>query len=371
MKKYWVGLVAGLVLLLPAGSWVMASVLFYDPLAGQPRDINLYVPARVVAPNTATTLIAKVRGSWDREARLLTGDELRLQVDGGDGQVDSLSDGSYSMSGASDHVTMDHICYANTGGGMIKDWYMAIDGSNFATVEIAAYGSVCPKGYVDTGWYTAKFYAPAQINTAQMANLRVTDLTAAEQPSSRVSFQVSMDLPTADLAELTGLQSAYNISRTGGMSTIIFATDTHGFGIGCGPMSAMNGETPEASGCTDARNGYAVSAEQSLALNQVTATTPAVSALHYDADQYLDRRITWSNLVPLSRGAGTVDVGEHKILTNLGGGAYIALSRANLPEGVTGDVGEGYISANSPSGGAGMIIQVNIIPPTFYRAFLY
>lgn len=371
MKKYWLVAFAALALLLPASGSVLADLPYlpiYDPLAGQPRDVHMYNSGEMVQPGTASTIIASARGLWDPQGRLLSGEQMRLTVEGGDGVVDSLSDGVYSIAGASNSISMDHICYVAAGGTEIKEWLLATaDHSNFARVEIASFGTPCPKGYIDSGWYMAKFYAPTSIQRDQLAQLRVTDISVEEQPSDTVNFFVSLTVGAPDIQLMDSVESNDTTMRGDIMSSIVFVKNARGFGIGCGPSASMNGETPSASGCTDARNGYSVSAENSLSLNQANATSPSISALYYDYDQYRDRYyVNPHNFLPLSRGAGTVDVGEHRILTNLGGGAYISFEKTTLAAGATSDRLTGVIHGTSPSGGAIRFFQTNVFPLHFY-----
>lgn len=327
-----------------------------DPYAGQPRELTLTSAAPSVSTDTAITLLASSRSILDPDKRLIAGDELRITIEGGDGTLDNLDDGIYSREALplswrlwnnNNALRMDHICYNYKGGKLKGDYLIRNVGTMFGDIEIRPFGIACSAGYADTGWYTAKFYAP--IGHAgfvdQVNRLRLTDLSVAEQPS--ILQYVTVTARRLSPAGVTNVQlesslQSQNTAIVGDtVSNIVFA-NVDGLPVNCTPSSGNNGEGGSNNGCFDNRNGYVVPLSETLSLNQLTASSSSlggVSAVAYTPDTSV------THLQLFSRGYGLTDVSTQRVLTSLGGGAYIVLGRVFLPAGTTtGTVGSGVRS---------------------------
>jgi hypothetical protein len=71
----------------------------------QPQ-VELFVSSARARASTLTTVVARIRDG----SKPVTGEELRLQIDGGDGRVDV--GGTYTYAGGNENsAVMDHICY--------------------------------------------------------------------------------------------------------------------------------------------------------------------------------------------------------------------------------------------------------------------
>lgn len=340
-----------------------------DPYAGHPRELTLTSSAPYISTNTAITLIATSRSILDPDKRLIASDELRVSVEGGDGTLDNLDDGIYSREALpsswrlwnTDHsLRMDHICYNYKGGKLKGDYLMRNVGTLFGDIEIRPFGIACSVGYAETGWYTAKFYAPIDGPgfVDQVNRLRLTNLSVVDQPNILHSITVTARRPS--LAGITNIQleNALQSQSTAivgdNVSSIVFAS-VNGLPVNCTPSSGNNGEGGSNNGCSDNRNGYSVPLAETLSLNQLSAYSPSLGGLSTinstpDTSAY--------HLQLFSRGYGLTDSATQRVLTSLGGGAYIVLGQVTLPAGIS----SGTVGSGIRSGGASKYTYIHVLP---------
>ena len=303
MKKYWMGILAGLVIaMLPLGHWIMASfigpVLPPDSTAGAPRGVTMYTSADTITGDQAVTVLAQAWSPTLPNVPFITGDQLVLSIgtDGANGTVDNFSDGNYSRAGSSNSVSMDHICYTRNNSILVgtdeKSSEQAIDGlvsgvKDNDQIVIVPYGTSCPAYYYDTGWYMAKAYAPTTLGSRDEGIiLQITDRDdiTGSASASTFSFLIATTRHNSlsEIYDIQAIQSHYDVMNRNVMSSIVIVKDRYGFGVSCSPNSGTNGESFTAAGCTNTRNGYVVPNDKALSLNQSVPTAPNETALYLD-----------------------------------------------------------------------------------------
>lgn len=341
-------------------SFTFVNVHADGPYAGQPRKITLTSSAPSLSTNTAITLIASSRSILDPDQKLIATDELNVSIEGGDGTLDNLDDGIYSRYSSRwtwpngpGSLRMDHICYNNKGGKLNGDYLIRNVGTMFGDIEIRPFGTTCSLGYTETGWHTAKFYAPIdhqfyapngdtrfidQVNRLRLTNFSVDDTSIIQYVT--VTARRPSTSGVANI-QLSSLQSQKTAIVGDDVSSIVFAS-VDGLPVNCNASSGNNGEDGSNNGCYEDRNGYIVPLAETLSLNQITASSPSLGSLN-TIPSTPDTSV--NHLQLFSRGNGLTDASTQRVLTSLGGGAYIMLGHVSLPTGTTtGTVGSGVRS---------------------------
>jgi hypothetical protein len=347
MLKLLKALVLSLVMFTAIPLTQAGGPIIYPPVDTQPRAVEAFVSSeRGVNVGTAVTILARVRGLNTNS--FITGDELRLQMDVGGGRL--AVGGTYTYTAASESsVVMDHICYSRVGGTTSGNLISRSSGS-FGSVMIAAYGQPCATDFVDSGWYMAKFYAPLSIKRDQSVHLTVTDLTDTTFPRTTIQTVVVNRLVN-HLAQVQFLPLSPNVVMGSDMPVILFASDEQGMGISCAP-SGSGFESDVDSGCSAARNGYEVSGDNAININQSTLGRNSLGSLSMSGSDI-------SGLKLLSRSSTTSKSAIPLSVSNLGGGAYMVVLRGGST------LGSGYATINAiDNGGVARFvpgIQLNTI----------
>lgn len=321
--------------------------IIYPPVDTQPRTVEAFVSSeRGVNVGTAVTILARVRGL--NTNTFITGDALRLQLDGGDGRL--AVGGTYTNPAANENsVEMDHICYSSVGGTTSGNLISRSSGS-FGSVMVAPYGQPCATDFIDSGWYMAKFYAPLASKRDESVQLTVTDLSDTAFPNTTIHTVVVNRLVN-HLAQVQFLPLSPNVVMGSDMPVILFASDEHGMGISCAP-SGSGFESDVDSGCSLARNGYEVAGDNAISINQSTLGRNSLGSLSMSGSDI-------SGLKLLSRSSAKSKSAIPLSVSNLGGGAYMVVLRGGST------LGSGYatINAMDNSGVARFVpgIQLNTI----------
>jgi hypothetical protein len=317
----------------------------------QPQ-VELFVSSARARASTLTTVVARIRDG----SKPVTGEELRLQIDGGDGRVGV--GGTYTYGAANENsAVMDHICYVNAGGTISSN--LLIPGGSLGQVTIRPFGTACVSGEVDSGWYTAKVYMPLSTTERdQTINLRATDLSRAEQPQGQVTVVATRGLPS-EARQLTVMPMSQEVGINQDIPTIIFVQDSRGFGLSCTSTGSVANANNEAaadaqSGCTVPRNGLTPGSETTIGINRTTVV-PGLAG-------YLSVNPTTSeNVYIYTRGnSGAAEASQFFIVNNLGGGAYFMAARAKD----RADRAEWRVELHDSSGVEiqAPLVQVNIVP---------
>lgn len=332
---------------------IQAGGPIYPPADTQPRAVEAFISSESgVNVGTAATVLARVRGLYTNT--FLMGEELRIQMNGGDSELASTTTSGYIRKNASGSTIMDHICYSRTTGTEAGNLINRSSG-NFAAVMIASYGQPCAAGFVDTGWYMAKMYAPMTIEYDQNQNLRITDLSIEAQPSMDIRTTV-VNRFTNHLAQVQFLPLSPNVAMGSDMPVILFASDEHGIGISCSP-GGSGFESDTDSGCSLARNGYDVG-NNAININQSTLSsnslgTLSMSGLDISGLKLLSRAgIKSKSLTPLS-------------VSNLGGGAYMVVIRGGST------LSSGYASINATDNSGVALVVPSIRLSTVSRTWSF
>jgi hypothetical protein len=321
-------------------------------------EVEMFVSSREAREGTLSTIMARVRDG----SKPVTGEQIRLQIGGGDGSVDSIDGGSYTRADASNNsVNMDHICYdvAPIGTSSSNNLFLG-----YGDVTIREFDDPCGTGETDSGWYTAKLFMPESTERDQTIALTATDLSRVEQPRDEANVIVtSANIGDAQTMEVMPISDEVGVNQD--IGTVIFVQDDSGYGLHCSalgtPFGNANGEG-STSGClTASRNGYAeTDIGDTISINRSLPATTGADAGTSGALSVSP--INSENVNIYSRGTGTVtgETTNHWIVHNLGGGAYFMAVRAKD----RADRGEWDLDLNDASGDQldSQLVQLNIVP---------
>ncbi len=332
----------------------------------QPQ-VELFTSAAKATAGKVTTVMARIRDG----SKPVTGEQLRLQIDGGDGRIAVGGDtvGYLSTTAVENSANMDHVCYNRGLPSTINSNLLVPATLGFGTVRLVPFGTTCEtadSNLVDSGWYTAKIHMPASTTERdQTINLRATDLSRAEQPQGQVTVVATRGLPS-EARQLTVMPMSQEVGVNQDIPTVIFVQDSRGFGLSCsgtGTVVTANGEsaTPTQSGCNLFRNGVVPGTETSIGINR-TQGVPGLAG-------YLSVNPTTSENVYLyTRGDSDtaallfsgIENSQHYIVNNIGGGAYFMIARAKD----RADRAEWRVELHDSSGVElqAPLVQVNIVP---------
>ncbi len=322
-------------------------------------EVELFVSSDSMPEGTVSTVLARVTDG----NKPVYGEQLRLTIDGGDSQLDDVDGSGYVRSEGQDSVFMDKICYNNASASTASESRLnagASTSSSFATVEIVPFGTDCDSNYTESGWYTAKLFAPENVERDQTESIRVTDISRGSQPPEDSISVVSTTDNPSDLATIEVLPLRQEVGINQDIPTVVFAQDQDNIGLACtdtgtGTTVTANGETASAtqSGCIEEINGYAVDVSDSITMNSDEVNPDTLGAIVVNPDNVENVRL-------YSRGTGTLDTDDFWVLHNLGGGAYFMVARAKD----RADRGEwrveSYDSDGTPQDSG--LVQVNIVP---------
>lgn len=345
---------AGDVIAPPPGFQIYPDTYF------QTRRVESFFSASRLTMGTSATIIARVYGESTQKP--ITGERLRLQIDGGDASVGIAAAGRYSSANTADSVYMDHICYNKLGSNIVSGNILLRNGSDFASVAIANYGEACPLDYVESGWYMAKIFAPSIVERDQSEYLRITDLSdpntirASDTRTTIVTRAIS-----GELSQINVIPLVQEISTNKDVPVIVFAQDRRGFGLSCS-TGKTSGESSNDSGCNVDRNGYYINPEQGIDINQSFTGTSHAGSIAVAQD-------FTSNAKLYSRGSSTTSVHDQWALNSLGGGAYLTIMRA----GSHVDRGEIRIDALDSSNVfiTSILVRINVLATLFTAFRLY
>ena len=341
-------------------------------------EVELFVSSREVAEGQVSAIFARVLDG----NKPVTGEELRLQIEGGDGTLDTYDGGSFDATDASStFVRMDHICYDGGDSGppvpapgfpnLLLDLGGA--GAGLGEVAIEEWFTTCgatASTTTDSGWYVAMLFAPPSAERDQTQALRVTDISRSDQPQDQIDLVVSASDNPSDVDQLEVHPLTQEIGVNQDVPVVVFAQDQDGFGVPCfddtdaSPGGADNGEPTgtdeEESGCSSDRNGFSPIAADAATMNDNALDVGTVGALrvHPTASE---------NVFILARAVG-VDASDNAyILNNIGGGAYFFVTRAKD----RADRGEVRIDSFGLGGGANQfdLVQFNIVPNSVEAEF--
>ncbi|MBP6084905.1 S-layer homology domain-containing protein [Candidatus Gracilibacteria bacterium] len=321
-------------------------------------EVEMFVSSREAREGTLSTIMARVRDG----SKPVTGEQIRLQIGGGDGSVDSIAGTGYVRSEASNNsVNMDHICFdvAPVGTSSPNNLFLG-----YGDVTIREFDDPCGTGETDSGWYTAKLFMPESTERDQTIALTATDLSRVEQPRDEANVIVtSANIGDAQTMEVMPISDEVGVNQD--IGTVIFVQDDSGYGLHCSalgtPFGNANGEG-STSGClTASRNGYAeTDIGDTISINRSLPATTGADAGTSGALSVSP--INSENVNIYSRGTGTVtgETTNHWIVHNLGGGAYFMAVRAKD----RADRGEWDLDLNDASGDQldSQLVQLNIVP---------
>ncbi len=334
-------------------------------------QVEIFVSGARARAGDLTTVIGRIRDG----SKPVTGEELRLQIDGGDGVVDTNDGGSYTYADAAQNsATMDIICYLNgtvpTSSSQITG-NLLMDGAAFlGAVSVVPFGTVggCSSisGAVDSGWYTAKVYMPLDTTERdQTINLRATDLSRAEQPQGQITVVSTRGLPS-EARQLTVMPMSQEVGINQDIPTIMFVRDSRGFGLSCTSSGAVNpantnGETgPDQ--CSDAMNGVVpTTTTPSIGINRTQGVNGLVGYLSVNPTTSENVYVYSRAVPPAAVNDGVAnDTTQRYIVSNLGGGAYFMVARAKD----RADRAEWRVELHDSSGVElqAPLVQVNIVP---------
>lgn len=324
-------------------------------------EVELFVSSDSMPEGMVSTILARVTDG----NKPVYGEQLRLTIDGGDSQLDSVEGTGYERDEGEDSVFMDKICYNDDSANTPSESRLNAGASTsaaFATVEIVPFADGCSSNYTESGWYTAKLFAPENVERDQTESIRVTDISRGSQPPEDSISVVSTTDNPSDLATIEVLPLRQEVGINQDIPTIVFAQDQDNIGLACtntGATFTANGETQSAtqSGCVDEVNGMnggspILAIGDTISINRSSVLSGTLGSLVVNPDSIENVRL-------YSRGAGTSD-GDYWILHNLGGGAYFMVARAKD----RADRGEwrveSYDSDGAPQDTG--LVQVNIVP---------
>ncbi|MBP7057148.1 hypothetical protein KBB08_01510, partial [Candidatus Gracilibacteria bacterium] len=323
-------------------------------------EVEMFVSSREAREGTLSTIMARVRDG----SKPVTGEQIRLQIGGGDGSVDSIEGTGYDRSEASNNsVNMDHICFeiAPVGTSSSNNLF------SYSNVVIREYDDPCNTGgtprEVDSGWYTAKLFMPESTERDQTIALTATDLSRVEQPRDDADVIVTTaNIGDAQTMEVMPISDEVGVNQDVG--TVIFVQDDSGYGLHCSASTTAvaNGESSGASGCdTATRNGYVESdLGDTISINMTLPFAGTAAALSVSPTNS-------ENVNIYSGGTGAIDTANHRIIHNLGGGAYFMAVRAKD----RADRGEWDFDLNDASGDTldSQLAQLNIVPNSIDAEF--
>lgn len=295
------------------------------------RELHLLLSGSSARPGSTITAVAYLTDN----ARVVSTDEIRLAMDGGDADLGRIGERGYDRAdGEQSSVIMDKVCYGNegdTGNRYPNTLLPSIPGNEFGTVRIVRSTQPCPEHFTDSGLRTAKVYISNAMRPGVVKSIRASALSVVDQPEVSEGIAV-VDQPWGNLAD-TEIRVSSEVVMPGGETVVMIAArDGNGFGLGCTqtpPEASFQGATSTSrepigantNGCTTERNSVVLPAAETISIN--------TSHIAPGTRGYLTifpGRAT--NLQVFARGQGLTDSDDEWSLHGLGNGMYILPMRA-------------------------------------------